>query len=59
MVVAAGKAEGLLRGDVTVDDVLSVKGALATARPENVRRLATILVDGLRHGGRAPHRRRR
>jgi hypothetical protein len=29
-----------------------VKGAIATARPENARRLAVILVDGLRHGGR-------
>jgi AcrR family transcriptional regulator len=52
--VEAGKAEGVLREDVTVDDVLSVKGALATARPEKVQRLAVILVDGLRHGGRAP-----
>jgi AcrR family transcriptional regulator len=51
--VEAGKAEGVLRDDVTVDDVLSVKGAVATARPENARRLAVILVDGLRHGGRA------
>lgn len=51
--VEAGKAEGVLRNDVTVDDVLSVKGAVATARPENARRLAVILVDGLRHGGRA------
>src|SRR5687767_3538612 len=38
--VEAGKAEGVLRDDVTVDDVLSVKGAVATARPEKVRRLA-------------------
>jgi AcrR family transcriptional regulator len=52
-IVEAGKAEGVLRDDVTVDDVLSVKGALATARPENARRLAVILVDGLRHRGRA------
>ena len=52
--VEAGKAQGVLRDDVTIDDVLSVKGAVATARPENVRRLAVILVDGLRHGGRAP-----
>lgn len=51
--VEAGKTEGVLRDDVTIDDVLSVKGAVATARPEKVRRLAVILVDGLRHDGRA------
>ena len=51
--VQAGKAEGVLRDDVTIDDVVSVKGAVATARPDKVRRLAVILVDGLRHGGRA------
>jgi AcrR family transcriptional regulator len=47
-IVEAGKAQGVLRADVTVDDVIAAKGALATARPENARRLATILVDGLR-----------
>jgi len=51
-IVEAGKAEGVLRDDVTVDDVLSVKGAVATARPEKARRLAAILIDGLRY--RAP-----
>jgi AcrR family transcriptional regulator len=52
--IEAGKAEGVLRDDVTVEDFLSVKGALATARPENVRRLAVILVDGLRRRAPAP-----
>jgi AcrR family transcriptional regulator len=52
-IVEAGKAEGVLRDDVTVDDVLSVKGAVATARPERARRLAVILIDGLRQGRRA------
>jgi AcrR family transcriptional regulator len=50
--IEAGKAEGLLREDVTTEDFLSVKGAVATARPENARRLAVILIDGLRR--RAP-----
>ena len=50
--IEAGKAEGVLRDDVTVEDFLSVKGAVANARPENARRLAAILVDGLRY--RAP-----
>ena len=52
--IEAGKAEGVLRDDVTVEDFLSVKGAVATARPENVRRLAVILVDGLRRRAPAP-----
>jgi AcrR family transcriptional regulator len=50
--IEAGKAEGVLRDDVTVEDFLSIKGAVANARPENARRLAAILVDGLRY--RAP-----
>jgi AcrR family transcriptional regulator len=52
--IEAGKAEGVLRDDVTVDDLLTMKGALATARPERARRLAVILVDGLRYGARTP-----
>jgi AcrR family transcriptional regulator len=52
--IEAGKAEGVLRDDVTVEDFLSVKGAVATARPENARRLAVILVDGLRRRAPAP-----
>ena len=51
-IVEAGRAGGLLRTDVTVDDFIAAKGAIATARPENARRLASILIDGLRF--RAP-----
>jgi AcrR family transcriptional regulator len=52
--VDAGKAEGVLRDDVTIDDVLSVKGAIANAAPDNVRRLAAILIDGLRYRASEP-----
>jgi AcrR family transcriptional regulator len=52
-IVELGKAEHLLRDDVTVDDFIIVKGAVATARPEKVRRLARILIDGLRYGAQA------
>jgi AcrR family transcriptional regulator len=51
--IEAGKLEGVLRDDVTLDDFILVKGAVATSRVENARRLAAILVDGLRHGARA------
>ncbi len=44
----AGRRQGLLRDDVTVDDFLIVKGAVIFAGPEKGRRLARILVDGLR-----------
>lgn len=47
-IVEAGRAQGVLRDDVTIDDFIVAKGAIATARPENARRLATILIDGLR-----------
>jgi AcrR family transcriptional regulator len=57
--IEAGKAEGLLRDDVTVEDFLSVKGAVANARPETARRLAAILVDGLRYRAPAQKRARR
>jgi AcrR family transcriptional regulator len=46
--IEAGKAQGLLRADVTVDDFILVKGAVAVAGPEKARRLATILMAGLR-----------
>lgn len=55
-IVEAGKAERVLRDDISVDDFITVKGAVATARPERARRLATILLDGLRYGARAPKR---
>ena len=54
-IIAAGKAEGVLRDDVTVEDFISIKGAVSTARPERARRLAAILIDGLRY--RTPLRR--
>ena len=46
--IEAGKEQGLLRKDVTVRDVVIAKGAVAMARPENARRLAHLLMDGLR-----------
>jgi AcrR family transcriptional regulator len=53
----AGRAEGVLRDDVTVDDFIAVKRAVVFAGPEKARRLAVILLDGLRY--RAPARERR
>jgi AcrR family transcriptional regulator len=53
-IIEAGKTQGVLRDDVTVDDFMAIKAAISLARPENTRRLATILVDGLRHGARVP-----
>ena len=53
-IIEAGKTEGVLRDDVTVDDFMTIKSAITLARPENARRLATILLDGLRHGTRGP-----
>lgn len=47
--IEAGKAEGVLREDVTVDDFIVVKGAVVNAHPRSARRLAAILLDGLRH----------
>jgi AcrR family transcriptional regulator len=52
-ILEAGKVEGLLRDDVSVDDFIIVKGAVATARPEKARRLATLLFDGLRYAAPA------
>ena len=53
-IIEAGRTLGVLRADVTVDDFLAIKAAITLARPENTRRLAAILVDGLRHGARVP-----
>lgn len=44
----AGRRAGVLRDDVTVDDFLTVKGAVLFAGPEKGRRLATLLFEGLR-----------
>ncbi len=52
--IEAGKAEGVLRDDVTVDDFITVKGAVVFAGPEKGRRLAAILLDGLRYRPQAP-----
>ncbi|XXX81421.1 helix-turn-helix domain-containing protein [Sorangium sp. So ce134] len=62
-IVEAGRADGLLRADITVDDFLAAKVAVIAARPEYARRLATILLDGLRSPGssraRAPVKRQK
>ena len=52
-IIEAGKADGVLRDDVTVDDFITIKGAVAFAGPEKGRRLAALLLDGLRHRPRA------
>lgn len=57
--IEAGKHEGVLRDDVTVDDFICVKGAVANARPENARRLAAILLDGLRYRAPVPKPKRK
>jgi AcrR family transcriptional regulator len=46
--LAEGRAAGVLREDITVDDVIAAKGALATAHPGHARRMAALLLDGLR-----------
>lgn len=57
--IEAGRAEGVLRDDVTVDDFITVKGAVVFAGPEKGRRLAAILLDGLRYRPRTRVRRER
>jgi AcrR family transcriptional regulator len=52
--IDAGKAEGVLRDDVTVDDFITIKGAVVFAGPARGRRLAAILLDGLRYRAPAP-----
>jgi hypothetical protein len=52
-IIEAGKAEGVLRDDVTIEDFLMVEGAVVLVGPEKGRRLATLLLDGLRHQPRA------
>jgi AcrR family transcriptional regulator len=52
--IEAGKAQGILRDDITVDDFITIKGAVVFAGPEKGRRLASILLDGLRYHARAP-----
>jgi AcrR family transcriptional regulator len=55
--IDAGKAEGVLRDDVTVDDFITVKAAVVFAGPAKARRLAAILLDGLRYRAQVPERR--
>jgi AcrR family transcriptional regulator len=57
--IEAGKAEGVLRDDVTVDDFITIKGAVVFAGPKRARRLATILLDGLRYRPRATELRKK
>ena len=45
-IIEAGKTDGVLRDEVTVDDLMTIKAAVTLARPENARRLAALLVDG-------------
>jgi AcrR family transcriptional regulator len=52
-IIDAGRAEGVLRADVSVEDFIMIKGAIATTRPERARRLAVLLIDGLRAGAKA------
>lgn len=58
-ILEAGRAQGVLRRDVTIEDFILIKGAVATARPESARRLAALLIDGLRASGSTPRPTRR
>jgi AcrR family transcriptional regulator len=51
LILDAGQRAGVLRADVTADDVLSMcVGFLSTVdRPQQARRLVAIVVDGLRY----------
>ena len=51
LILQAGKDAGVLRADVEATDVLSMSGAFLNLgdNPEQARRLAAILVDGLRY----------
>jgi AcrR family transcriptional regulator len=58
LLLDAGKKDGLLRDDVEATDVLSMSYAfLNTADAKQAKRLATILVDGLRYQNTAAERR--
>ena len=48
--VKAGKAQGVLRDDVTVRDFIIAKGAVAIARPITHDDSRSFLIDGLRRG---------
>ena len=51
LLLEAGQRAGVLRADVTADDVLSMCVAFLSTvdNPKQARRLAAILVDGLRY----------
>ena len=57
-IIEAGRANGVLRDDVTLEDFFLVKSAVILAGPVKGRRLVTILLDGLRHNPRQAERRR-
>ena len=48
--LAAGVEAGVLRADVTADDVWRAMGPVwSTDDPEQIRTLLRLLMDGLRH----------
>jgi AcrR family transcriptional regulator len=49
-IVDAGRAQGVFRADVSVEDFIAIKGAIANTGPDRARRLAVLLIDGLRAG---------
>jgi hypothetical protein len=51
VILQAGKDANVLRADVDATDVLSMSGAFLNLgdNPQQARRLAAILVDGLRY----------
>lgn len=55
-IIEAGRAQGILRDDASIDDFMLIKGAIATTRPERARRLAVLLIDGLRAPAGPPRR---
>ena len=57
--VEAGRAEGVLRDDVTVDDFHHHQGRRRERAPRTRRRLAALLIDGLRYRPSPPKSRRR
>jgi AcrR family transcriptional regulator len=57
LLLDAGKRDGLIRDDVDASDLLSMSHAfLNTADPKHAKRLAAIVVDGLRYRGSARER---
>jgi AcrR family transcriptional regulator len=48
LILEAGQSAGVLREDAVVDDILNMAGLFLPDKPEQSRRVAAILVDGLR-----------